>query len=87
MTDVLTSNLQKKNVVRMDGVGLGTLKNLTADLSTGKLEFFIVTPPGGNATEEDIYDIDDEGNYRVPIDQIDSIQEHIMVKDGLDVMS
>lgn len=81
MTNVLTSNLQKKRVITNDGIELGTLNNLTADLNTGKLGFFIVTPSDGKATEEDTYEVDAEGNYYIPVDQIGSITEHIMVKE------
>jgi sporulation protein YlmC with PRC-barrel domain len=83
MTDILAQNLTEKGVMRNDGKEMGTLENITVDLKTGKLESIVVKPKTDIVKSDfQSYDKDSEGNFLVPVRWVESITDHIMVRDG-----
>lgn len=79
MTEVFTMNLNGMPVTSTDGIRLGHLQSITADISTGILENIIIK----SNSQEDIKNIGiergGEETLQIPIDQVTAIDDHIIV--------
>jgi sporulation protein YlmC with PRC-barrel domain len=77
MTNVLAMNLRDMNVMGDDGTEIGTLKNITCDLETGKLGDLVIGP---TEKGEELYDTDPEGNVQVPTRRMTAVKDYIVIK-------
>lgn len=77
MSNVLAMNLREMNVMGDDGTEIGTLKNITCDLETGKLGDLVIGP---TEKGEELFDTDPEGNVHVPTRRMTAVKDYIVVK-------
>ncbi|THE62919.1 photosystem reaction center subunit H [Salinadaptatus halalkaliphilus] len=77
MTTVLASTLSSKPVMGSDGKELGTVHNITMNVTTGELESVLVTPK-----DDDVYRFEttDDGNLRIPAHQVQGVDDYLMVE-------
>lgn len=77
MPNILAENLSEKEVMGTDGANLGTLYNITMDLKTGTLQHLILEP--SQRTTDLEFDLDEQGNYRVPVGRVQAVKDTIIV--------
>lgn len=77
MVEILAENLSGKKVMGADGAEIGELYNITMDLKTGELHDLVVQPGEGVSAD---FDVDDHGHFRVPIDHVQAVKDHIVVR-------
>ncbi len=77
MDSVLASTLQDCYVMTTDGVGLGTLEQISMDTDTGELKHLHIDLDG---EETGGFHRIEEGNLLVPAHRIKSKQEYLLVK-------
>jgi sporulation protein YlmC with PRC-barrel domain len=78
MADILAENLSGKAVMGSDGTELGMLYNITMNLRSGELEDLIVQPKEQTAFDAD-FEVDEEGNYRLPARNVQAVKDYIVV--------
>lgn len=78
MADILAENLSGKTVVGSDGRELGQLYNITMDVTAGALRELIVEPEENRDRVSDI-PLDDEGRYRINVDRVQAVTDHVVV--------
>jgi sporulation protein YlmC with PRC-barrel domain len=78
MTRILAENLSGKTVVGDNGAELGMLYNVTMDLKTGSLQDLIIDP-GERAPRDPGFDRNDHGHFLVPVGDVQSVSDHIVV--------
>lgn len=78
MTAILAERLSEKPVIGSDGTEIGTLYNITMDLETGRLQNLLVSPSEEGPSVD--YARNDEGQYTVPVHNVQSVKDHIVVR-------
>ena len=78
MAEILAENLSGKAVMGSDGTELGILYNITMDLRSGKLADLVVQPKEETAFDAD-FEIDENGNYRLPARDVQAVKDYIVV--------
>jgi len=78
MAEILAENLSGKAVMGSDGTELGILYNITMDLRSGKLADLVVQPNEETAFDAD-FEIDENGNYRLPARNVQAVKDYIVV--------
>jgi sporulation protein YlmC with PRC-barrel domain len=79
MADILAEKLSGKAVMGSDGKELGILYNITMDLRTGELADLVVKPEEETAFDAD-FDVDENGNYRLPARSVQAVKDYIVVE-------
>lgn len=78
MAEILAENLSGKDVMGTDGAELGSLYNITMDLSSGALDNLVI-----NAHEElgeTTFERDETGRLLVPVERVQAVKDHMIVK-------
>ena len=78
MAEILAENLSGKDVMGTDGAELGSLYNITMDIDTGRLQHLVIEPI--QALEETSFERDDTGRLLVPVDRVQAVKDHMIVK-------
>jgi sporulation protein YlmC with PRC-barrel domain len=78
MVEILAENLSGKDVMGSDGAELGSLYNITMDLSTGSLNNLIIDPAESLRTTE--FEYSDDGRLMVPVERVKAVKDHMIIK-------
>jgi len=80
MNPQLGQKLAGKDVMNSSGAKLGTLFNVTLDMRTGELNKLLVTPVNeGPTAERPSYSKDAHGRYQIPVSNVQSISDYLIV--------
>ncbi|KAA0004301.1 MAG: PRC-barrel domain protein [Thermoplasmata archaeon] len=74
---VMENDLRGKRVMSDEGMYLGTLRNITVNEKTGKLENLLVEP--SDKIDPRLYQQDEEGYLLFPFDSVKSVRDVIVV--------
>ncbi len=74
---VMENDLRGKKVMSDEGMYLGTLRNMTVDEKTGKLEDLLVEP--SDKIDPRLYHQDEEGYLLFPFESVKSVRDVIVV--------
>lgn len=78
MTEILAENLSGKDVMGTDGKELGSLYNITMDLTSGSLNNLVIDP--NESLRNTDFDYSDQGRLLVPVDRVKAVKDHMIVK-------
>ncbi|ELZ36682.1 PRC-barrel domain-containing protein [Halorubrum distributum] len=81
MEQVLASSLSGYSVMTTTGAELGVVNNVTADLQTGKLEYFRIDLNGNNTSG---FRETDDGHVLVPADAVSEKSDYLLVEPATD---
>jgi len=76
---VIARQLGGKSVITEEGAEVGKLDDLELDGDTGDIISLIVEPDQ-NAPEGIRYPKDEEGNFKIPYDSVNSVEKFVIVK-------
>ncbi|ARS91305.1 PRC-barrel domain-containing protein [Natrarchaeobaculum aegyptiacum] len=74
---VLASTLSNKPVMRSDGKDVGTVRNVTGNVTTGELESILVTPSNDSTFG---FEQTDDGLLRIPVSLVESVDDYLMLE-------
>ncbi|WP_276273021.1 PRC-barrel domain-containing protein [Haloarcula litorea] len=77
MPEILAENLSGKDVMGSDGKELGSLYNITMDLSSGALNHLVIEPADSLHTTD--FEYSEEGHLLVPVEQVTAVKDHMIV--------
>ncbi|WP_324665292.1 PRC-barrel domain-containing protein [Haloarcula sediminis] len=78
MADILAENLSGKDVMGSDGAELGSLYNITMDLSSGSLNHLVIDP--AESLRNTDFEYSDQGRLLVPVERVKAVKDHMIVK-------
>ncbi|WP_324759739.1 PRC-barrel domain-containing protein [Haloarcula montana] len=78
MAEILAENLSGKDVMGTDGAELGSLYNITMDLTSGSLEHLIIDP--AETVRDSEFEYSDQGRLLVPVERVKAVKDHMIVK-------
>ncbi|GGN91803.1 MULTISPECIES: PRC-barrel domain-containing protein [Haloarcula] len=78
MAEILAENLSGKDVMGSDGAELGSLYNITMDLSSGSLKHLVIDP--AESVRNTDFEYSDQGRLLVPVDRVKAVKDHMIVK-------
>jgi len=78
MAEILAENLSGKDVMGTDGAELGSLYNITMDLSSGSLKHLVIDP--AESLRNTDFDYSDQGRLMVPVERVKAVKDHMIVK-------
>ncbi|WP_277542818.1 PRC-barrel domain-containing protein [Haloarcula laminariae] len=78
MADILAENLKDKDVMGSDGAELGSLYNITMDLSSGALNHLVIDP--AESLRNTDFEYSDQGRLLVPVERVKAVKDHMIVK-------
>lgn len=78
MAEILAENLSGKDVMGSDGAELGSLYNITMDLTSGSLHNLVIDP--ADSLQETEFEYSDAGRLRVPVDRVTAVKDHMIVQ-------
>lgn len=78
MAEILAENLSGKDVMGSDGAELGSLYNITMDLSSGSLHHLIIDP--AESVRDTDFEYSDQGRLMVPVERVKAVKDHMIVK-------
>ncbi len=78
MTDILAENLSGKDVMGTDGKELGSLYNITMDLSSGALENLVIDPT--DSVRNTDFEYSDQGRLMVPVERVKAVKDHMIIQ-------
>jgi sporulation protein YlmC with PRC-barrel domain len=78
MTDILAENLSGKDVMGTDGTELGSLYNITMDLSSGALENLVIDPT--DSVRNTDFEYSDQGRLMVPVERVKAVKDHMIIQ-------
>jgi sporulation protein YlmC with PRC-barrel domain len=78
MAEILAENLSGKDVMGSDGAELGSLYNITMDLSSGSLKHLIIDP--AESVRDTDFEYSDKGRLMVPVDRVKAVKDHMIVQ-------
>jgi len=78
MPEILAENLSGKDVMGTDGAELGSLYNITMDLSTGSLHDLVIDP--NESLGETGFDRDETGRLLIPVNQVQAVKDHMIIQ-------
>jgi sporulation protein YlmC with PRC-barrel domain len=78
MAEILAENLSGKDVMGTDGAELGSLYNITMDLSSGSLKHLIIDP--AESVRDTDFEYSDKGRLMVPVDRVKAVKDHMIVQ-------
>jgi len=77
MPEILAENLSDKDVMGSDGAQIGSLYNITMDLTTGTLRNLVIDPDG--SIPQDSFDRDENGRFLVPVHRVQAVKDTVIV--------
>ena len=78
MAEILAENLSGKDVMGTDGKELGSLYNITMDLSSGSLNHLIIDP--ADSLRNTDFEYSDRGRLLVPVDRVKAVKDHMIIQ-------
>ena len=78
MTEILAENLSGKDVMGTDGKELGSLYNITMNLSSGSLNNLVIDP--AESLRNTDFEYSDQGRLLVPVDRVKAVKDHMIIK-------
>jgi len=78
MVEILAENLSGKDVMGTDGKELGSLYNITMDLSSGSLNHLVIDPAESLMSTD--FEHSDQGRLLIPVDQVKAVKDHMIVQ-------
>jgi len=78
MTEILAENLSGKDVMGTDGKELGSLYNITMNLSSGSLNNLVIDP--AESLRNTDFEYSDQGRLLVPVDRVTAVKDHMIIK-------
>ena len=78
MVEILAENLSGKDVMGSDGAELGSLYNITMDLSTGSLNHLIIDP--AESVRNTDFEYSDTGRLMIPVERVKAVKDHMIIK-------
>jgi sporulation protein YlmC with PRC-barrel domain len=78
MPDILAENLSGKDVMGTDGAELGSLYNITMDVTSGHLKNLVIDP--NEALGDAGFDRDETGRLLIPVANVQAVKDHMIVK-------
>jgi len=78
MAEILAENLSGKDVMGTDGAELGSLYNITMDLSSGTLHNLVIDP--AESLRDPEFDYNEQGRLLVPVERVQAVKDHMIVK-------
>jgi len=78
MAEILAENLSGKDVMGSDGAELGSLYNITMDLSSGSLNHLVIDP--AESLRNTDFEYSDQGRLLVPVDRVKAVKDHMIVQ-------
>jgi len=78
MAEILAENLKDKDVMGSDGAEMGSLYNITMDLSSGSLNHLIIDP--AESLRNTDFEYSDQGRLMVPVDRVKAVKDHMIVQ-------
>jgi len=78
MAEILAENLSGKDVMGTDGKELGSLYNITMDLSSGSLNHLIIDP--ADSLRNTDFEYSDRGRLMVPVERVKAVKDHMIIQ-------
>jgi len=78
MAEILAENLSGKDVMGTDGKELGSLYNITMDLSSGSLKHLIIDP--ADSLRNTDFEYSDRGRLMVPVERVKAVKDHMIIQ-------
>ena len=78
MAEILAENLSGKDVMGTDGAELGSLYNITMDLTSGSLKHLIIDP--AETVRDSEFEYSDQGRLLVPVERVKAVKDHMIVQ-------
>ncbi|PSP82733.1 photosystem reaction center subunit H [Halobacteriales archaeon QS_6_64_34] len=78
MTEILAENLSGKDVMGTDGKELGSLYNITMNLSSGSLNNLVIDP--AESLRNTDFEYSDQGRLLVPVGRVKAVKDHMIIK-------
>ncbi|MFC7019285.1 MULTISPECIES: PRC-barrel domain-containing protein [Haloarcula] len=77
MAEILAENLSGKDVMGADGSELGSLYNITMDLSSGALKNLVIEP--SETLRNTDFEYSDQGRLVVPVERVRAVKDHMII--------
>ncbi|WP_254272383.1 PRC-barrel domain-containing protein [Haloarcula marina] len=77
MAEILAENLSGKDVMGSDGKELGSLYNITMDLSSGALKNLVIDP--AETVHNTDFEYSEQGRLLVPVERVTAVKDHMIV--------
>ena len=77
MAQILAENLSGKDVMGADGAELGSLYNITMDLSSGSLKNLVIEP--AESLRNTSFEYNEHGRLVVPVDRVRAVKDHMII--------
>jgi sporulation protein YlmC with PRC-barrel domain len=78
MAEILAENLSGKDVMGADGAELGSLYNITMDLSSGALKNLVIDP--AETLRNTDFEYSDQGRLIVPVGRVRAVKDHMIIE-------
>ncbi|MDS0259809.1 PRC-barrel domain-containing protein [Haloarcula sp. S1CR25-12] len=78
MAELLAENLSGKDVMGSDGAEMGSLYNITMDLSSGSLNHLIIDP--AESLRNTDFEYSDKGRLMVPVERVKAVKDHMIIQ-------
>jgi len=78
MAEILAENLSGKDVMGSDGAEMGSLYNITMDLSSGALKHLVIDP--AETLRNTDFEYSDQGRLLIPVDRVTAVKDHMIVQ-------
>ena len=78
MAEILAENLSGKDVMGTDGKELGSLYNITMDLSSGALNHLVIDP--ADSLRNTDFEYSDRGRLMVPVERVKAVKDHMIIQ-------
>ncbi|WP_135303823.1 PRC-barrel domain-containing protein [Haloarcula amylovorans] len=77
MAEILAENLSGKDVMGTDGAEIGSLYNITMDISSGTLYNLVIDP--AESLRNTDFEYTDQGRLLVPVERVKAVKDHMIV--------
>ena len=78
MPEILAENHSGKDVMGTDGAELGSLYNITMDITSGRLGNLVID--ANESIGETGFERDETGRLLVPVDRVQAVKDHMIIK-------
>ncbi|MFC6757153.1 MULTISPECIES: PRC-barrel domain-containing protein [Haloarcula] len=78
MAEILAENLSGKDVMGSDGAEMGSLYNITMDLSSGSLNHLVIDP--AESLRNTDFEYSDQGRLLVPVERVKAVKDHMIIQ-------
>ncbi|MBV0925261.1 MULTISPECIES: PRC-barrel domain-containing protein [Haloarcula] len=77
MAEILAENLSGKDVMGTDGTEIGSLYNITMDISSGTLYNLVIDP--AESLRNTDFEYTDQGRLLIPVERVKAVKDHMIV--------